>query len=137
MKKLFVGEQKLFWLGIGMFFYLIKHLRSDTANAVRNVSKAMDGTNKAAFLEMHLVIKYVSDMNNLGLKIKPNINKNELWDIICLGDSYYAGDWNARRSVSGFILYVLEGQASWRSKAQRSVTMSSSEAHLYIVMKLS
>ena len=34
----------------------------------------------------------------------------------------------SRRSVSGFILYVLYVPDSWHSKAQKSVILSSSEA---------
>ena len=38
----------------------------------------MDGAKKAAFLEIHQVIKYVLDAKNLGLKIEPDRNKEGL-----------------------------------------------------------
>ena len=48
--------------------------------------------------------------------------------IVCFSDSNYAGYLVSRRNISGFILYVLGVPVSWQSKAQKSVTLSSSEA---------
>ena len=43
-------------------------------------------------------------------------------------NSVYVGDPVSRKSISGFILYVLGVLISWQSKGQKSVTLSSSEA---------
>ena len=43
-------------------------------------------------------------------------------------DSDFAGDTDTRRSVSGFVIYLCGAAISWRSKGQRSVTLSSTEA---------
>jgi hypothetical protein len=43
-------------------------------------------------------------------------------------DSDFGGDKDNRISVTGYILYVLGVAVVWKSKAQRSVTLSSSEA---------
>ena len=43
-------------------------------------------------------------------------------------DSEYGGDKDTRISVGGFILFLLNVPILWRSKAQRSVTLSSAEA---------
>ena len=51
-----MGDQKLFQSGIRILFYLVKHSRPDISNAVRELSQVLDGANKAAFLEMHLLI---------------------------------------------------------------------------------
>ena len=56
------------------------------------------------------------------------IEKNELWDIVCFRDSDCASDVDTRISVSLFILFILGVSVSWRSKVQRSMTLSSSEA---------
>ena len=50
------------------------------------------------------------------------------WTIELFSDSDYAGDKEKRISVSGFILYFMGVPVLWRSKGQRSVTLSSSEA---------
>ena len=114
--------------GIGMLLYLVKHSRPDIANAVRECTKVLDGANENAYREMLRIIKYVLDTRNLGLKIQPTFRYNEPWELVCYSDSDYASDADTRRSISGFVLYVCQVPVSWRSKGQRSVTLSSSEA---------
>jgi hypothetical protein len=40
---------------------------------------------------------------------------------------YYGGDKESRISVTGYIVYLLGVPICWRSKSQRSVSLSSSE----------
>ena len=56
----------MYQLGIGMLLYLVKHVRPDLANMTRELSKANDGANPAAYKELLLVVKYVLDMKMLG-----------------------------------------------------------------------
>ena len=60
--------------------------------------------------------------------MEPNRVKNKPWDIVCFSDSDYVGDLDTKRSVRGFILFILGAPVSWRSKAKRSMTLSSLEA---------
>jgi hypothetical protein len=79
--------------------------------------------------EMKRIIKHVLDTEELGLKIEPEIiNKEQMWKLVAFSDSDYAGDSDTRRSVSGYVIYLCGVPISWRSKAQRSVTLSSTEA---------
>ena len=48
-------------------------------------------------------------------------------NIVAYSDSDLAGNKESKISVSGFIIIVNDTPISWRSKAQRSVTLSSSE----------
>ena len=57
--------------GVGMLLFLIKHSRPDICNAVRELSKCLDGPNEAAYKEMLRVVKYVMDTKDRGLKIAP------------------------------------------------------------------
>ena len=116
-----------------MLLYLVKHLHPNLANMTRELCKANDGANPAAYKELQCVIKYVLDTKNLGLKIKPTGSSNEVWEIECFSNIDYAGDPVSRRSISDFILYVLGVQISWPSKSQKSVSPSSSEAE-YIAL---
>ena len=68
------------------------------------------------------------DYCNLGLKFEPTQILDEHWTLVCFSDSDYAGDPDSRRSVSGYVLFVKSVPIAWRSKAQQSVTLSSSEA---------
>ena len=109
-----------------MLLYLVKHSRPDIANPVRELSKVLDGPDSGAFKEMLRVIKYVLDTQNWGLKIQPSLEDE--WDLVCYCDSDYAGDPDSRKSVSGYILYIKGVPICWRSKAQKTITLSSAEA---------
>ena len=78
------------------------------------------------------MIKYVLDTEDLGLKISPKIqDSRKPWDLVCYSDSDYAGDPDTRRSVSGYVLFVQGVPVSWRSKANKTVTLSSTKAEFY------
>ena len=64
-EKISVEDQQEYWLGVGKLLYL----GHDLSNATMEMVKANDGANPAAYKELLLVIKYVLDMKNLGLKI--------------------------------------------------------------------
>ena len=55
------------------------------------------------------------------------------WDIVCFNDSNDAGDSVTRKSVSVIVLCVLGMPASWQSKAQESLTLSSSESEWVVL----
>ena len=62
-----------------------------------------------------------------GLKNEPNGDKNKPWDIICFSDSDYTSNPDTRRSVSGFILFILGVPVYWRLSAHRWMTLSTSK----------
>ena len=62
------------------------------------------------------------------MELEPSGSTSKPWDIASFSNSDYAGDPESRKSVSGFILYILVLPVSWQSEAQRCVTLSSSEA---------
>ena len=89
-----------------MLLYLVKHSRPDIANAVRQLSKALNAPNEAAFKEMKRVLKYTIDTKNLALRMEPKLDEIGNWTIIAYSDSDYAGDVENRISVAGFVLYL-------------------------------
>ena len=121
------GGHATYHSGVGMLLYLAKHTRPDIANAVRELSKLNDCPTEHGFKEMKRVIKYVLDTRNKGLKFKPEQSK-DFFNMFAYSDSDFAGDKDKRTSVSGFIIIVNGAPVSWKSKAQASVTLSSSEA---------
>jgi hypothetical protein len=48
LSRIDAHKQKIYRSEVGMLLYLVKHLRPDIANAVRELSKALDGTSPAA-----------------------------------------------------------------------------------------
>ena len=110
-----------------MLLYLVKHSHPNLANTTRELLKANDGANPAAYKELLHPINYVLDRKNLGLKIELMGNSNKPWEIVCFSDSDYAGDPVSRQNISGFKLYLLDEPVSWQSKSQKSISLSSSE----------
>mmetsp|Transcript_11623 Transcript_11623/g.16576 ORF Transcript_11623/g.16576 Transcript_11623/m.16576 type:complete len:154 (-) Transcript_11623:47-508(-) len=110
-----------------MLLHLVKHSRPDIANSVRELSKVIDRPTIGGMKEMMRVIKHVLDTENKGLSIKPTKGQKK-WILHMYSDSDFAGDKERRISIAGFILYVLGVPVSWRSKGERSVALSSTEA---------
>ena len=119
--------QKRFRSGVGMFLYLTKYSRPDLCNVVRELYKCMDGASMGSYMELLRVIKFVLDTKNFCLKIRPKIEDSN-WNLKVFCDSDWAGDTETRISVTGFIIYLQGAPVCWRSKAQKGVTLSSSEA---------
>jgi hypothetical protein len=92
----------------------------------------MDKATKGTYLEMLRVVKFVIDTKNFCLRIKPEF-KGENWSLQVFCDSDWADDSETRISVTGFILYLMNVPVYWRSKSQKGVTLSSSEAE-YVAM---
>ena len=124
--KIEEAQQSNFRSGTGTLLYLVKHSRPDIANPVRELSKVMDGASAGQLKELYRVIKYVLDTKNYGLKCLPNYE--DTWKMEAYCDSDYANDKEKRVSVTGYIIYFLGVPVSWKSRGQKSVTLSSTEA---------
>ena len=61
-----------------------------------------------------------------GLKMMPNNSK--MWELIALSDSDFAADKVKRVSVTGYVIYFMGIPVAWRSRGQKGVTLSTSEA---------
>jgi hypothetical protein len=67
------------------------------------------------------------DTKTFGLKIRSKFAEKS-WNLNVFCDNDWVRDPETRISVMGFIVYLMGIPVSWRSKAQRGVTLSSSEA---------
>ena len=63
-----------------------------------------------------------------GLRFEPKPVIDNKWKLTIYTDSDYAGDKETQISVTGYILFFLGVPLTWKSKSQRSITLSSSEA---------
>jgi len=131
-----VMEQYDFRSGVGMLLYLVKHSRPDISNAVRELSKVMDGATAGHVKSLHRAIKFVLDTKDQALCLAPNMNLTQKWELHAYSDSDFAGDRDKRRSVSGYIIFLAGAPIIWRSKSQRSVTLSSTEAEYVAVSEV-
>jgi hypothetical protein len=97
--QLTTEEQKRYRSGVGMLLYLVKLSRSDLSNAVRELSKVMDGATVEHVNLMLRVVKFILGTKERGVLVKPDLNRNE---ILAFADSDFAGDKGSRRSITGF-----------------------------------
>ena len=129
--KVSAEEHALFKSGVGMLLYLVKHSSPDIANPVRELSKVMDNPSKAAMKELKGVVKFLLDTRDYGLRIEPESVKLDKWELVVCTDSDWAGDKDTRQSVTGYILFLLKVPILWKSKSQKCLSLSSSEAEFY------
>jgi hypothetical protein len=107
----------------------MKHTRPDISNATREASKVMDGATYGHYKYLLRIIGYVLNTKDRKLKYKKWTSKddsNVYLKAFC--DSDYAGDKDSRRSVTGYVIYFMGNLICWKSKSQKSVTLSSTEA---------
>lgn len=128
-------EQKEFRSGVGSLLYLLKHSRPELSNSVRELSKVMDRANKAHQKALYRVIKFVAQTKERRLVLSPTAD-DLTWELKAYSDSDFAGDTETRKSVSGFIIYLCGAAISWRSKGQKSVSLSSTEAEYMAISEV-
>jgi hypothetical protein len=134
-----------------MLLYLVKHSRPDIANAVQELSNVANRSTKDHWNKLLRAIKSTLDTKHLALKMKPEwdqpvkmVNGKPDWASIfetkctmgATSDSIYSGDKETRQSVFGWELYFMGSLISHKSKACRSVTLSSTEAEYYALSEV-
>ena len=92
----------------------------------------MDKGTEASMKELKRTLKYIIDTRNYGLIMLP-IKIRKSWNLTTFCDSNYAGDRETQISVTGYILYLCRAPISWKSKAQRSITQSSSKVEFFAI----
>jgi hypothetical protein len=75
------------------------------------------------------------DTKTFCLRSKPNFGSKNSWNLKVFSDSDWAGDPETRLSVIVFIVYLQNIPVCLRSKAQRGVTLSRSEAEYVAISK--
>jgi hypothetical protein len=126
--KISKDYQKVYRSGVGSLLNLVKHSRSDISNAVCELAKGMAGGTPAAFKELQRVLKFVLQTRSYGLYVEPEGDPMKKWEMLIYTDSDWAGDKDSRKSVTGYILYLMNVPILWKSRLQKTVALSSTEA---------
>ena len=130
-------NQKLFRSGVGMLMWIVKHSRPDLNNATRELSKVADGATEAHWKNLLRTINYAINTEEIGLKIKPKSIKNvNLFYLQGISDSAYADDKDDRKSVYGYVIYFCGAPIAWKSKGNKTVTLSSTEAEYFAISEV-
>jgi hypothetical protein len=83
-------EQSTFRSVVASLLHLMKHSQPNISNAVRELSKCMDGA--TCGVQGMRVIKFVINTNDYGLRISPSVPKMKKWKLEAYTNSYWAGD---------------------------------------------
>jgi hypothetical protein len=94
--KLSVDDQRQYRSGVGMLLYMFKHSRPELNNAVRELSKVMDGATEEHMTLLRRLIKFVIQTRDRGIRVKP-LTEDE---VVAFVDSGFAGDKENRRSIT-------------------------------------
>jgi hypothetical protein len=74
-------------------------------------------------------------MDTEGLLLQPKLNQDRFY-LEGISVSEYAGDPDTRISVYGYVLYFCGASIAWKSKAGKSVTLSSTKAEYYATSEI-
>jgi hypothetical protein len=113
----------------------VKHSRPEIANSVRELSKVANGATEGNFKALLCTVKYVMDTKYLGLLLQPKLNQDGFF-LEGISDSEFAGDPDTRISVYCYVLYFCGAPIAWKSKAEKSVNLSSTEAEYYATSEI-
>lgn len=110
---------------IGSLLYLANNSRPDISVYVSILSRHVENPREVDMIEAKRIIRYLKGTMNLKLKLA---TMNTEFPIVSFVDADYAEDRIDRKSMSGFLCFVLGGLISWRAKKQGIVTLSTAEA---------
>ena len=124
-------DQTIYRSGVGTLLQFSNKTRPDIANPVRELSRGMDKATPAAMKEMYRIMKYLVQTKDYGLKIAPTNLKEQMWNLTIYSDSDWASNKDDRKSITGFAIFLQGAPILWRSQAQKTVALSSTEAEYY------
>ncbi|KAF1317030.1 hypothetical protein FI667_g15081, partial [Globisporangium splendens] len=110
---------------IGCLLYVSICTRPDISFAVGHLSRYVEDPGEAHWRAAIRVLRYLSTTREYGIKYSGGKDKSRL---TAYSDAGWASNADDRRSISGVILIVNGGPVVYKSKAQKSVALSSSEA---------
>ncbi|RDX68372.1 hypothetical protein CR513_52649, partial [Mucuna pruriens] len=110
---------------VGSFMYLTS-TQPDMMFVVNLISKYMENPIELHLLVAKRVLRYLKGTTNFGIFYKKEGNK----ELLAYIDSDYAGDFDDRKSTSGYVFLLCSAVVSWSSRKQPIVSLSTIEVEL-------
>jgi hypothetical protein len=110
----------------GALQYLVQWTRPDLAFATNELAKVNSNPSESHLQTAYRVLRYLKGTAHLGLTYTrdlPHANR-----LIAFADADFAACADTRRSISSFITMMNGGAVSWKSRQQKSVATSTSQA---------
>ncbi|GJZ28589.1 retrovirus-related pol polyprotein from transposon TNT 1-94 [Tanacetum coccineum] len=108
---------------VGCIMYLTA-TRPDLMFVVSLLSRYMEAPTEQHMAAMKRVLRYIQGTSSFGVCYK----KKGSDQLVAFSDSDYAGDYDNRRSTSGYVCFLSGAAVAWSSKRQPIVTLSTTEA---------
>ena len=134
--KISPEEQRKYRSGVGILLYLVKFSRPNISNAVRELSKVIDGATPAHMKSMLRSIKFVMVTRQRVLSFDLREQEGSQWALKAFSDSDCAGSKDDRRSIMGYCIYLNGCLISSKSRGKKHVTLSSTEAEYMAVSEV-
>ena len=119
--------------GTGKLLHLMKWMRLDVLNSVRELSQFMTGATAYHLKAMYHVMQYCLATKNKGLTLKPDCkwdgDPNFEFTLAGKSDSTYASD-ESVKSVTGYYTTLNRAIISYKSKGQTATTLSVTKSEL-------
>ena len=109
---------------VGSMMYATVMTRPDIANAVRTLASFNQNPGLAHWKAAKRVLRYLKGTINKGIRY----DGRESAELVIFADADWANNPDTRRSVTGWVSQLCGGPISWKSRTQRSVARSSTEA---------
>ena len=115
---------------VGSLLYASIATRPDIAHAVNEVCKYMQNPGDPHWQAVKRILRYLRGSMNKPLVFRSNPihSGNNTCIITAYTDADWAGDYDTRRSTTGYVVQVNNSTVSWMSKKQATVALSSAEA---------
>ena len=117
-------RRSLFQQVIGSLLYIMLGTRPDICYAVTKMLQFSANPSKEHLDKALYICRYLAGTSNYALVYDGGSQKG----LLAYSDSDWAADKSNRRSVTGYFFKVANGIFSWRSQAQKTVALSSTEA---------
>jgi hypothetical protein len=126
-------EHSKYRSGVGKLLHLAKWSRVDILNRVRELSRFMTSPKKSHMKAMLRCMRYVVDTPDRGVLLKPlrawdGKDRSFQFKVSGMADADYATDKETRRSVSGYCTFLEGALVSAKSRMQKCITLSTTEA---------
>jgi hypothetical protein len=108
---------------VGSLMYAIISTRPDIAYVISVVSRYGSNPTDAYWRAVKRIFRYLKGTATMRLAFR-----GEISPLAGYSDADWAGDYDSRRSISGYVFNVGSGVISWSSKRQPIVALSSCEA---------
>ena len=109
---------------IGSLLYIMIGTRPDIAYAVTKLAQFAANPSEDHLNRAYYICRYLLGTSNYALVYKGKSDGG----LIAYADSDWASDPVTRKSTTGYLVRLADGVFCWNSRAQKSITLSSTEA---------